>query len=92
MPFPTVSPTQVKIILKAPGLTRERSKPPCRAVDRNCRHPAPAPAAFDLENALTDITLDFEDCTDIYWARQQVASAWPRRWTTCARASGGWAG
>ena len=27
--------------------------------------------------ALTDITLDFEDGTDIYWARQQVASAWP---------------
>jgi hypothetical protein len=28
--------------------------------------------------ALADITLDFEDGTDIYWARQQVASAWQR--------------
>jgi hypothetical protein len=38
----------------------------------DARHSAPAPAALHLQVRLTDITLDFEDGTDIYWARQQV--------------------
>ncbi|MFA5912813.1 MAG: CusA/CzcA family heavy metal efflux RND transporter [Burkholderiales bacterium] len=72
--FPDVSSTQVKIIIKAPGMTPEEVE---------ARIAAPIEAELlGIPNkkmlrsvskyALTDITLDFEDGTDIYWARNQV--------------------
>ena len=73
--FPDVSSTQVKIIMKSPGLTPEEIE---------ARITAPIEVELlGLPNqtmlrsvakyGLTDITIDFADGTDIYWARSQVA-------------------
>ena len=73
--FPDVSPTQVKIIVKAPGMTPEE-------VETRITAPIEVellgiPKQVMLRSiakyALTDITIDFEEGTDIYWARQQIA-------------------
>lgn len=73
--FPDVSAPQVKIILKAPGLTPEE-------VERRVTIPVETemlglPKQTMLRSVakygLTDITIDFADGTDIYWARQQVS-------------------
>jgi cobalt-zinc-cadmium resistance protein CzcA len=73
--FPDVSPVQVKIIMKAPGLTPEE-------VEQRITVPIEL-ELLGLPNkkilrsttkyALADITIDFEDGTDIYWARNQVS-------------------
>jgi len=73
--FPDVSSTQVKIIMKAPGMTPEEVE--ARIV---------TPIELEMlgianqrmlrsisKYAIADITIDFNDGTDIYWARQQVA-------------------
>jgi cobalt-zinc-cadmium resistance protein CzcA len=73
--FPDISTTQVKLILKAPGMTPEEVEQ--RVV---------APLEMELlgipkqrvlrsvaKYAIADITIDFEDSVDIYWARQQVS-------------------
>ncbi|MEO1750909.1 CusA/CzcA family heavy metal efflux RND transporter [Thiofaba sp. EF100] len=73
--FPDVSAPQVKIILKVPGLTPEE-------IERRVTIPIETellglPKQTMLravaKYGLTDITVDFADGTDIYWARQQVA-------------------
>jgi cobalt-zinc-cadmium resistance protein CzcA len=73
--FPDVSPVQVKIIMKAPGLTPEE-------VEQRITVPVEL-ELLGLPNkkvlrsttkyALADITVDFEDGADIYWARNQVS-------------------
>ena len=73
--FPDISTTQVKVILKAPGMTPEEVEQ--RVI---------APIEVELlgiprqrvlrsvaKYAIADITIDFEDGADIYWARQQVS-------------------
>jgi len=73
--FPDVSPAQVKIIYKAPGMT------PAEIEQRII-----APLELELlglpkqkilrslaKYGIADITLDFDEGTDIYWARQLVA-------------------
>ncbi len=73
--FPDVSSTQVKLIMKAPGMTPEEVE--ARIV---------APIELEMlgipkqrvmrsisKYAIADITIDFEDSADIYWARSQVA-------------------
>lgn len=73
--YPDISPTQVKIIIKAPGMTPEE-------VENLITQPLEVellgiPQQDILRSitkyALSSITLDFEEGTDIYWARQQVA-------------------
>ncbi len=73
--FPDVSTTQVKLILKAPGMTPEE-------VETRITMPIEQellgiPRQVMLRSiskyALVDITIDFEDGTDVYWARQQVS-------------------
>ncbi|MGM0526121.1 MAG: efflux RND transporter permease subunit [Pseudomonadota bacterium] len=73
--FPEISPTQVNIILRAPGMAAER-------VENQVTHPLETellgiPNQTILRSTtkygITSITLDFEEGTDIYWARQQVA-------------------
>lgn len=73
--FPDVSTTQVKLILKAPGMTPEE-------VEARITQPVETellgiPNQTVLRSvskyALADITLDFAEGTDIYWARSQVA-------------------
>jgi len=73
--FPDVSPVQVKVIVKAPGMTPEEVETrvttpielemlgiPNKTVMRSV-----------TKYALADVTIDFQDGVDIYWARNQVA-------------------
>jgi cobalt-zinc-cadmium resistance protein CzcA len=73
--FPDVSSTQVKLIMKAPGMTPEEVE--ARIV---------APIEVEMlgipnqrilrsisKYSIADITIDFNEGTDIYWARQQVS-------------------
>ena len=92
--FPDGSSTQVKIIVKAPGMTPEE-------VEARITAPIEVevlgiPNQTGLRSvakyALTDITVDFADGTDIYWARQQVAERLNAVWPSLpADASGGMA-
>lgn len=72
--FPDVSSTQVKIIMKAPGMTPEEVE--TRIVVPIEVEMLGIPRTRILRSVtkygLADITIDFEDGTDIYWARQQV--------------------
>ena len=72
--FPDVSTTQVKIILKAPGMTPEEVETRLAVpVEQELLGiPQQRLLRSTSKYALTDITIDFEDGTDIYWARQQV--------------------
>ena len=92
--FPDVSPTQVKIIVKVAGMTPEE-------VETRVTMPIEVemlgiPKQTMLRSiakyALTDITIDFEEGTDIYWARQQVAERLNGVWAALpANAEGGMA-
>lgn len=80
--FPDVSPTQVKIIVKSPGMTPEevelRITAPIEVELLGI--PNQAMLRSVSKYALADITLDFEEGTDIYWARQQVAERLTAIW------------
>ncbi|MCU0734597.1 MAG: CusA/CzcA family heavy metal efflux RND transporter [Methylotetracoccus sp.] len=73
--FPDVSPTQVKIIVKAPGMTPEEVETRITAPIEVELLGIPKQTMLRsiAKYALTDITIDFAEGTDIYWARQQVA-------------------
>jgi len=73
--FPDVSSTQVKIIMKAPGMTPEEVEARITAPIEVEMLGIPNQSGLRsvAKYALTDITVDFADGTDIYWARQQVA-------------------
>jgi len=73
--FPDVSTTQVKLIMKAPGMTPEEVE--ARIVTPIELEMLGIPNQRIMRStskyAIADITIDFHDGTDIYWARQQVA-------------------
>ncbi|THD11985.1 efflux RND transporter permease subunit [Metallibacterium scheffleri] len=73
--FPDITPTQVKLILKAPGMTPEEVE--ARVVVPLEQELLGIPHTLILRSitkyAIADITLDFVEGTDLYWARQQVA-------------------
>ncbi len=73
--FPDVSTTQVKIIMKAPGMTPEEVETRITApIERELLGiPNQTVLRSQSKYAIADITLDFDEGTDIYWARQQVA-------------------
>jgi cobalt-zinc-cadmium resistance protein CzcA len=73
--FPDVSTTQVKIIVKAPGMTPEEVETRITAPIEVEMLGIPRQSMLRsvAKYALTDITVDFEEGTDIYWARQQVS-------------------
>lgn len=73
--FPNVTSPQVKVILKAPGMTPEEIESRITAlVETEILGIAKQKTLRSMTKyALTDITVTFEDGTDIYWARQQVA-------------------
>lgn len=81
--FPDISPTQVKIVLKAPGMTTtEIETQITRIIETELLGiPAQQILRSTTKYSITDITLDFEEGTDIYWARQQVnerlMNIWP---------------
>jgi len=73
--FPDVSPTQVKIIVKAPGMTPEEVEARITAPIEVELLGIPKQTMLRsmAKYAVSDITVDFEEGTDIYWARQQIA-------------------
>ena len=72
--FPDVSTTQVKLIIKAPGMTPEEveSRITVPIEQEMLGIPHQRILRSTSKYALADVTLDFDDGTDIYWARQQV--------------------
>lgn len=72
--FPDVSPIQVKVIMKAPGMTPEEVE--ARITTPIELEMIGIPYKKFLRSvtkyALTDVTIEFEDSVDIYWARNQV--------------------
>lgn len=73
--FPDVSSTQVKIIMKAPGMTPEEieSRIAVPIEVEMLGIPNQRILRSVTKYGLVDVTLDFQDGTDLYWARQQVA-------------------
>ena len=73
--FPDVSSTQVKIIMKAPGMTPEEieSRIAIPIEVEMLGIPQQRMLRSVSKYGLVDVTVDFNDGTDIYWARQQVA-------------------
>lgn len=73
--FPDISAPQVQVIVKAPGLSptevESRITFPIEVEMQGL--PRQTVLRSTTKYALSIITLDFEDGTDIYWARQQVA-------------------
>ncbi len=72
--FPNIASVQAKIIMKAPGMTPEevetRVITPIELELQGLPHQTILRSS--AKYAIADITVDFEDGTDIYWARQQV--------------------
>ncbi|MCL1120946.1 efflux RND transporter permease subunit [Shewanella seohaensis] len=80
--FPDISPTQVKIILKAPGMTPEEIEAQITVPIETELLGIPRQSILrsTTKYAISDITLDFEEGTDIYWARQQVSERLSAVW------------
>ncbi len=80
--FPDVSSTQVKIIIKSPGLTPEEMEARITAPVEIEMLGLPKQTMLRAvaKYGLTDITIDFADGTDIYWARQQVTERLNNVW------------
>jgi cobalt-zinc-cadmium resistance protein CzcA len=72
--YPDVAPTQVKIILKSSGMTpAEMEARVTIPIEQNMQSIPNQKIVRSLSKyGLCDITIDFEDGVDIYWARQQV--------------------
>ncbi len=73
--FPDISPTQVKIIIKSNGMTPAEieSRITVPIETKMVGIPFETVMRSTSKYGLCDITIDFEDGTDIYWARQQVS-------------------
>jgi cobalt-zinc-cadmium resistance protein CzcA len=72
--YPNIAQTQVKVILKAPGMTPEEveSRVIAPIEMEMLGLPNQAVLRSTAKYAIADITIDFVDGTDLYWARQQV--------------------
>lgn len=72
--FPDISSTQVKIILKAPGMTPEEVESRVIAPIEQDMLGIPHQTVLRsvAKYAIADITINFDDATDVYWARTQV--------------------
>ncbi|MDF1877098.1 efflux RND transporter permease subunit [Sulfurimonas sp. SAG-AH-194-L11] len=72
--FPDVSTTQVKIIIKSPGMTPKEIEQqitiPIELEMQGIPHQKIVRSISKY--ALADITIDFEEGTDLYWARDRV--------------------
>ena len=73
--FPDVASTQVKVIMKAPGMTpgeiESRIALPIEVEMLGI--PKQRMLRSVSKYGIVDVSIDFEDGTDIYWARQQVS-------------------
>ena len=72
--FPDITHPQVKIILKIPGMTPSEIETRVTALVETEMLGIPKQKRLRslTKYGLTDITIDFEEGVDIYWARQQV--------------------
>jgi len=72
--FPEISPIQVKIVYKLPGMNAlEIESQVTRIIETELLGiPAQQMLRSTTKYSITDITIDFKQGTDIYWARQQV--------------------
>lgn len=81
--FPEISAPQVQIIVKAPGLSptevENRITYPIEAEMQGL--PRQTVLRSSTKYALAIIVIDFEDGTDIYWARQQVSERLSQVWS-----------
>ncbi|HEX9759090.1 MAG TPA: CusA/CzcA family heavy metal efflux RND transporter [Nitrospiria bacterium] len=80
--FPDIAAPQVQVIVKAPGLSptevESRITFPIEVEMQGL--PRQTVLRSTTKYALSIITIDFEDGTDIYWARQQVAERLNQVW------------
>ncbi|MDP5208059.1 efflux RND transporter permease subunit, partial [Alishewanella sp. SMS9] len=73
--FPDISPTQVKLIIRAPGMTTaEVEAQITQPIETELLGiPDQSILRSTTKYGITSITIDFTEGTDIYWARQQVS-------------------
>src|SRR3569623_1092221 len=80
--FPEISAQQVRVVVKAPGLSpsevESRITFPIEVEMQGL--PRQTMLRSTTKYALSVIVIDFEDGTDIYWARQQVAERLNQVW------------
>lgn len=73
--FPDISPSQVKLVFKVPGMTPEeveqRVSTPIEQELLGIPHKTIVRSVSKY--GISDVTVDFEDGVDVYWARQQVS-------------------
>jgi len=89
--YPDVSTTQVKIVIKAPGMTPEEveSRITAPVEVEMLGIPRQTMLRSTSKYALADITVDFEEGVDIYWARQQVNERLSGLWNNLPTAISG---
>ena len=73
--FPDISPTQAKVILKIPGMTPEEvEQRVVKPIEQELLSiPNKRVVRSISKYGIADITIDFEEGIDLYWARQQVS-------------------
>ncbi len=73
--FPDISPTQAKVILKIPGMTPEEvEQRVVKPIEQELLSiPNKRVVRSISKYGIADITIDFDEGIDLYWARQQVA-------------------
>jgi cobalt-zinc-cadmium resistance protein CzcA len=73
--FPDMSPTQAKVILKIPGMTPEEvEQRVVKPIEQELLSIPNKRVVRSLSKCgIADITIDFDEGIDLYWARQQVA-------------------
>ena len=80
--FPDISATQVQIVVKAPGMSptevEQRISMPIEREMQGIPHQKVLRSTTKF--AITNIVMDFEDGTDIYWARGQVTERLNALW------------
>jgi cobalt-zinc-cadmium resistance protein CzcA len=74
--FPDISPTQINVIIKSPGMTAEEIEAQItRPLETELLGiPNQDILRSTTKYGITSITIDFLEGTDIYWARQQVSN------------------
>lgn len=82
--FPDISPTQVKLIIRAPGMTAaEVEAQVTQPIETELLGiPNKSILRSTTKYGITSITLDFHEGTDIYWARQQVTERLAGVWSS----------
>ena len=73
--FPDISPVQAKVILKIPGMTPEEvEQRVVKPIEQELLSiPRKRIVRSMSKYGIADITIDFEEGVDLYWARQQVS-------------------